>query len=66
MGKSFIILLTLGIIFYFYRRRLQKNSSKQKSNKVGETMLHRTKKNKPKVHLEAEDIEFEEIKKYED
>ncbi len=64
MSKYFLILLVAGISFYLYRR--SKNTSlNQKDSKVGETTVHRTQKNKPKVRVKAEDIEFEELKNHE-
>ncbi|MFV0530279.1 MAG: hypothetical protein ACK5MD_02450 [Flavobacteriales bacterium] len=66
--KYFLIFLVIGIIFYMFTQ--SKNSRlKQKQNrshsKVGETTVYQTKKNQNKIQVDAEDVEFEEIKKHE-
>ncbi len=66
--KYFLILLVAGIACYMYaqskKSRLKKQSNQSHSD-VGKTTVYQTKKNKVKIHLDAEDVEFEEIKNHE-
>ncbi len=66
--KYFLILLIAGIAYYMYaqskKSRLKKQSDPSRSE-VGKTTVYQTKKNNVKIHLDAEDVEFEEIKNHE-
>lgn len=68
MSKYFLILFIAGIVF-FILTEAKKSQLKQKHrkpySKMGETTVYQTKKNQAKVQVDAEDVEFEEIKKHE-